>query len=678
MKARWPFLLALCLFCVAGLRDRFDAWVDATELPVLLAETSVEVLGRDGALLRAYAVENGRWRLSALPDAVDDGYVAMLLAYEDKRFWSHNGIDPHAMTRALAQAVWHGSVVSGGSTLTMQVARLLENSGTGRVSGKLRQMRLALALERKLSKEDILKLYLLHAPFGGNLEGVRAASLAYFGKEPKRLSTAEAALLVALPQSPETRRPDIDPKAARLARATVLERMVSAGHLSRVEADRALAAKLPETRRRFPLTAAHLADRARRENPVAKVHRLTIDTALQRNLETLVADRMAQAGRGLSAALMVVDHRSGEVLASIGSTGLDGPNGHVDMTRAPRSPGSTLKPLVYALAYDTGKAHPLSLITDAPVRFGTYAPVNFDGQYRGDVTLDYALQASLNTPVVQLTEMITPARLVASMRAAGMMPELQGPAPGLAVALGGVGARLEDLVALYAGLAQGGQRRAVLWRADGAQDEPSSIRFVSEKSAWQVSRALSQLAPPLGMPRDRLAYKTGTSYGHRDAWAIGFDGAHVIGVWIGRPDGTSVPGIFGADLAAPLLFEAAQRVSDQAVPLPLAPDGVAAWRAADLPEHLRHIGTHKRDTSARRAHRFSVSFPPEGAELVQPKTVIKLDNGAPPFTVFLNGTPVAKRTRARAIPLLLDGPGFHKVTVVDAKGQSDRVEISLR
>ncbi|MEM7732764.1 MAG: transglycosylase domain-containing protein, partial [Pseudomonadota bacterium] len=284
---RWCLALALLLLSFGIARDATDRWIAATDLPVLLTDTSVEVLDRNGQLLRLYTVDDGRWRLATSLDAVDPGYVDMLIAYEDKRFYRHNGLDPRAMMRALGQAVWHGEVVSGGSTLTMQVARLLEDSGTGRLRGKLRQIRVALALERALSKDDILTLYLARAPFGGNLEGVRAASLAWFGKEPRRLTPAQSALLVALPQAPEARRPDKGRRAAELARDRVLERMVTNGTLTQDTARAALTEPVPVNRRAFPALAPHLTDRAKTEDPTRLTHHLTVDASLQARMETL-------------------------------------------------------------------------------------------------------------------------------------------------------------------------------------------------------------------------------------------------------------------------------------------------------------------------------------------------------------------------------------------------------
>lgn len=670
MKA-WPlFTAAMLLFAGALGRDAVDRWINTTMLPPILAERSVEMRDRHGALLRAYTVENGRWRLNVTTEAVDPLYLDMLIAIEDRRFHSHPGVDLRALLRAAAQAARHGRVVSGGSTLTMQVARLLENSGTGRMPGKLRQIRLALALERRLGKTDILDLYLLHAPFGGNLEGVRAASLAYFGKEPTRLSPAEAALLVALPQAPEARRPDRFPNAARDARDRVLEQVRARGGLDRALAAQARSRDVPRHRNPMPQLAAHLTDRARLAFPARQHHELSLDGNLQARLERLVRETTREAGRALSAALVVADHRTGDILASVGSPGADAPAGHVDMTRALRSPGSTLKPLVYALAFGSGRAHPLTIIEDAPIRIGPYAPANFDGSYRGDVTLDEALRLSLNTPVVRLTQEIGPARLIARLEQAGVSAELDGGAPGLAVALGGVGVRLEELVTLYAGLAQGGIARPLRMTRDGpARARP---RFVSELAAWQVSDALFRVTPPAGAPAGLLAFKTGTSYGHRDAWAIGFDGAHVIGVWMGRPDGTSVPGVFGADLAAPLMFAAAQMVKPAPVPLRAAPRDAAHWRGATLPAHLRRFGAPRGTDKA-----LALAFPPDGARLAARDVTVRIAAGEPPFSLLLNDVPVQLGLRQREMSLRLPGAGFHILAVVDARGQADRVRLRL-
>ncbi len=430
------------------------------------------VLDRNDRLLRAYTTPDGRWRLPVDPKDVDARYLAMLIAFEDKRFRAHHGVDPWAVGRAGWQLVRHGRIVSGGSTLTMQVARLVQGEHERNASGKIRQALRALALERRLSKDAILRLYLRLAPFGGNLEGVRAASLAYFGKEPRRLSLAEAALLVALPQAPEARRPNRYPETARRARNRVLAYAAAAGVISHEDATRAMAERMPVARREFPILAPHLSDAEVERDKARNVHRLTIDATHQANLEQLVREHAGTLGGRLSAALIAVDHKTGEVVAHVGSPGyLDEARfGAVDMTSAIRSPGSTLKPFVYGLAFEAGLAHPETLIEDRPSRFGLYVPKNFDMDWHGTVTIRMALAQSLNIPAVKVLEALGPAKLTGRLTQAGVEPVLpKGAEPSLAIALGGLGLKLSDLASLYAGLARGGEPVALKYRRDAPE-----------------------------------------------------------------------------------------------------------------------------------------------------------------------------------------------------------------
>ena len=680
VKRLWPFLLVALLFATAAMRDSFDRWIAATELPPLLAETSAEVLSRNGTLLRAYTVADGRWRLASSVDAVDPIYLKMLIAYEDQRFYEHSGIDGRALLRAFWQALGNGQVVSGGSTLTMQVARLLENSGTGRWRGKLRQMRVALALERRLTKSQILTLYLNRAPFGGNIEGVRAAARAWFGKPARRLTPSEAALLVALPQAPERRRPDRFASPARVARDRVLERVAALGLLDDDALIGARAAQIPRQRKPFPALAPHLADRARAANPARTTpFRLTVDAALQVTLERLARETMLDKPEGLSIALIVADHMTGEVLASVGSAAYraDARQGFVDMTRALRSPGSTLKPLIYGLAFDEGLAHPETLIDDRPVSFGTYAPQNFDGGFRGTIRVREALQQSLNIPVVSLLDALGPARLLDRMERAGMSPAVPGGRPGLAVALGGIGVTLEDLVTLYASFGNGGRARILRWRQDDPGPAGNPARVLTAQAAWQVANILSGLAPPPNAPETGLAYKTGTSYGYRDAWAVGFDGRHVAGVWLGRPDGTPVPGAFGGEVAAPVLFDVFARLKPSPDPLPLPPPSTLIVSTAELPAPLRRFRSRtalfEPDASAPQ-----VAFPPDGAVLDPSGAVLlRVREGVAPFTWLINGRPVAIATHERQSLIAVTGPGFLRLSVIDARGKSARANVTI-
>ena len=617
---------------------------------------------------------------------VDLRFLDMLVAYEDKSFREHRGIDWSSMSRAALQFVGAGGrIVSGGSTLTMQVARLIEAESTRSAWGKLRQMVHATELEQRLSKDEILTLYLTLAPYGGNIEGVRAASLAYFGKEPKRLSVAESALLVALPQSPEARRPDRDPAAARLSRDNVIDRMLIAGVISAEEAEVAKGEPVPKGRKEFPMLAAHLAEAALKTHPGERIIELPIDARLQKALEHLAATRATKLGPNVSVAVLVADQGTGNILASVGSAGFlkNEAAGFVDMTSAVRSPGSTLKPLIYGLAFELGLAHPESLIEDRPTGFGNWVPVNFDGFTRGTVTIRQALTESLNIPAVVTLDAVGTPRLVQRMRRAHAVPQLPANTPaGLAIGLGGVGLTLRDLVSLYGAIARGG---TPVHLEDGvnppAPDGPSAAPVLDPVAAWYVTSILADVPPPVNGTAGRIAFKTGTSYGYRDAWAIGYDGKTVIGVWVGRPDGAPVPGIAGITAAAPILFESFDRLGKQTARLPSAPPGVILAANAELPEPLQRFRHPDLQMVARDAAPI-IAFPADGVDvdlgLASGATLplnIKIRNGVPPFTFFANGAPFGRSAFARQTSWTPDGPGYVTLSVVDAKGRSDLVKV---
>ena len=649
-------------------------------------EFSTVVIDRDGQVLRPYATNDGRWRLPATVEGVDPRYVAALIAYEDKRFFDHPGIDPRALARAVWQLMRNGRVISGGSTLTMQVARLLEPRRERTLLVKLREIVRAIELERTLTKQQILALYLSLAPYGGNLEGVRAASLAYFGKEPRRLTLGETALLVALPQSPEVRRPDRAPDAARRARDRVLERIVAAGIVAHDEIARAEAEPVPAARKAMPALAPHAADQAVAAAPARKVHRLTIDASLQKALEDLARERARALGPDVSVAIVVVDNASGEVLARIGSADYfdERRAGQVDMTQAPRSPGSALKPFVYGLAFEDGVVHPETLIEDRPVRYGSYAPENFDLTYQGTVTARRALQLSLNVPAVLLLDAVHPSRFTARVAEAGaplIFPK--GEVPGLAVALGGVGVKLTNLTMLYAGVARLGTVLPLTERQDEVAAPPAPRRLIEPSAAWYVGNVLVGTPPPENAVGGRIAYKTGTSYGYRDAWSLGFDGKRTVGVWVGRADGAPVPGLVGRVAAAPILFDAFARMKEPIAPLPRAPAGVLMATNAKLPPPLQRLRPGALPTTAA-APALRIMFPPNGARLElagaagNPDPLpLKISGGVGPLTVLVNGAPLAG-SAGRTLFWQADGPGFVRLTVMDARGAADSVMVRLQ
>jgi len=550
---RWGAVALLSLLLVLDI---------AFPLPLPAArDTGTLVVARDGTPLRAFADAQGVWRYPADAKTVSPLYLQALLTYEDRWFRRHPGINPWALLRAGGQMLAERRIVSGGSTLTMQVARILDPH-TRTPWGKAKQLLRALQLEAHLDKAQILDLYLERAPYGGTIEGVEAASWAYLGKPAARLSHAEAALLAVLPQSPSRLRPDRHPEAARRARDKVLARMTELGAWS----DEAVAdARIePVVARSLqpPLHAALLAQRLRSAQPRAAQIQTTLDSGLQRTLEERVAAYFSQLPERTSAALLVMDNATLEARAYVGSVAFADKArlGHVDMVQAWRSPGSTLKPFLYGMALDDGLIHSESLLVDAPQSFGGYRPGNFDAAFNGPVGAATALRLSLNVPAVDLLDRVGPSRFAARLGNAGIKLRFpHGVQPNLALILGGTGARLEDLVGAFAAL----NRQGIAGRVRYTPDDPRiERRLVSPGAAWIVRDILqSNPRPGYGLgtfdtgSRPPVAWKTGTSYGYRDAWAIGSTRRYTVGVWVGRPDGTPLPGQYGAVTALPLMFE---------------------------------------------------------------------------------------------------------------------------
>jgi penicillin-binding protein 1C len=691
-KRRTLWLAAAVAVAILFISGAFATWVISLgPLPLAQArEVSTTVVDRNGKLLRAYAMADGRWRLPVdASTGVDPGYLKLLLAYEDRRFYSHDGVDPLALARAAFQLVSRGHIVSGGSTITMQLARLMEPRRERSVYAKLRQVVRARQIERTLNKDHILDLYLALAPFGGNLEGIRAASIAYFGKEPKRLSLAESALLVALPQSPETRRLDRYPEMARTARDRVLDRMVEDGRVSVEDAAQAKATAVPRLRKPMPILAPHSADQAIATVKDADVIALTLDSSLQKVLEALARDRAIALGSNISVAIIAVDNESGDVLARIGSPDYfdERRAGQVDMTRAVRSPGSTLKPFIYGLAFEDGFVHPESLIDDRPIRFGSYAPENFDMTFQGTVPVRKALQLSLNVPAIALLDRVGSSRLSSRLKQAGanlVLPKDE--APGLAMGLGGVGVTLQDLVQLYSGLARLGNTRPLREIMIEKDDQRDSLRLMDQVAAWQVGNVLIGTPPPENAAHNRIAFKTGTSYGYRDAWSVGFDGRITIGVWVGRPDGAPVPGLVGRTAAAPILFDAFARTGKLPVALPKPPKGALLASNAKLPVPLRRfrpVGELVR-TGGERAPQ--IQFPLNGSRIDVDRSggaqfsamQVKVAGGVLPMTMLVNGVAVGEIDGRRQRLVEPPGPGFARLTVIDATGAADTVVIRIQ
>ena len=572
----------LCLFVLLWSADRLFP------LPLPADDQARVVVAEDGTPLWRFADAEGVWRYPVTPEQVAPAYLQALLSYEDRWFYQHPGVNPLALGRAAWQNLSGGRVVSGGSTLSMQVARLLDPHSRS-LSGKLKQLWRTLQLEWHLSKAEILTLYLNRAPFGGTLQGVAAASWAYLGKPPSQLTHAEAALFAVLPQAPSRLRPDRHPHAAQAARDKVLRRLAQFQVWAPTQLREALEEPVLLAPRREPSLAPLLARRLNTAHSPALI-RTTLDAALQRRLEDLLLGWRARLPERTSAAILVVEHETMAVRAYLGSVDINDPRrfGHVDMISAQRSPGSTLKPFLYGMALDAGLIHSESLLQDVPRRYGDYRPGNFAAGFSGPVAASAALATSLNLPAVQLLEAYGPKRFAGELRSAGVPLALPALAePNLALILGGAGSRLEDLVGGYRALAHGGKSARLRLQP---QDLLVERRLLSPGSAWIIRRILSGQARPDRDPRAHLlqrpslAWKTGTSYGFRDAWAIGVGPRYLIGIWIGRPDGTPVPGQFGLASAAPLMLQVhdllVNRDRQRGLPLPVeevpANVGVAA------------------------------------------------------------------------------------------------------
>jgi len=663
-----------------------------------LQSLSREVVDREGQRLRAYLSADGYRRLQTSPDAVEPIYLEMLIAFEDKRFRAHWGVDPWALLRAAWQAARAGRVVSGASTLTMQAARLLEPRRRT-LGSKLIEMFRAVQLERHYSKREILAIYMTLAPFGGNLEGVAAASWYYFGRPAARLTADQAALLVALPQSPERLRPDRHRQAARAARDKVLERVAAAGLLERRDLERAKAEPVVIVGRRPPPAAPHLADRLLTAKPGQSVIRTSIDGTLQRHWQAAANDWARGLGPRVSVAVLAVENGSREAVAYIGSADFSDAEraGQVDVVRALRSPGSVLKPAIYGLAFERGIAHPATLVDDVPTRFGNYAPANFMRRHYGRVSLSEALRLSLNVPAVALLDRLGPVAVVERLRRAGVRLDFGDPTavPGLAFALGGVGTTLEDLVSLYAALADDGRVRPIRFLA--GQDEVDALDGVDPKrddgavlfgetARWYIGEILRGARPPDSQLPDRhrrqarpLAFKTGTSYGFRDAWAIGYDGDYTVGVWVGRPDGTPNPGRFGANTAAPLLFRLFDDLPPKGRRRPVRPDHALPLDAALSPglrflgEGLSHANLAMSGVPPRIVYPLDetiLALPPEGRALM-----LEAEGGRRPLTWIVNGKPLARADTRRRVGWTPDGIGFNEIVLVDVLGRRSHAHI---
>jgi penicillin-binding protein 1C len=673
-------LLVIGLIALVGI-EAASVVLDAA-LPPNMARarrSSAVALDHDGAWLLALPVDHGRWRIRADLDRTDPVFLRRVVKVEDAHFYWHPGVDPFAVIRAMGAAALTGRVHSGASTLTMQTARLLEPRPRT-LGAKLIEMVRALQLEARFSKRQILAMYLTLAPYGGNLEGVRAASLAYFGHEPESLTDGEQALLIALPQAPEARRPDRRPGPARAARAHVLDKLVKAGALTPELAAEARSEPVPG-RTPFPSLAMRVAGEVARRTPSDQASVVTtLDARLQTRLEALAAQTAKGQGPEATAAILVVQIPNRAVRAAVSSGGLDRPGGWIDMTRALRSPGSALKPFIYGFAFDDGVAAPDTTIKDQPRRFADYQPENFDRIFHGQVTVRQALNYSLNMPAVTMLDKIGPEAFVTRIEATGVKlvrPQAAFKDPGLALALGGEGITLRDLALLYAALGDDGLAKPLAFTEADAKQRPgqSGVRLMRADSARQILDILRETPAPVGrIPSaltqggPRMAFKTGTSYGFRDALAAGVLGDYAIVVWTGRADGGARGGLTGRDAALPLLFDAADAlISPDSAPHPIAPKQAPAalTNLADSGDGPRLI------------------FPPDGASVqvdaVGPRAHgLVLDAVGEQLTWYVDGTELKPDGVAGAVIWRPATAGFFSLDVIDGQGRKAHAHVRIK
>jgi len=542
---------------------------------------STVLLDSEGRLLSASIAADGQWRF-APRHRVPGRFARCAVLFEDRRFFWHPGVDPVAVVRALVQDIRAGRVVSGGSTLTMQVVRLTRKGRPRTVGEKLVEAVLALRLEATTSKRRILALWAGHAPFGGNVVGLEAAAWRYFGRGPEHLSWAEAATLAVLPNAPALIHPGRNRARLKARRDALLTRLHEVGDLDDEGFRLALAEPLPPRPLPLPSAAPHLLERAAREGLGGQRIGTTLTSILQEQATAVVRRHVARlAGNGVhNAAAVIAEVRTGRVLAyvgNVGGPGTPGEGGWVDVITAPRSTGSILKPFLYAEMLSAGEILPTELVPDIPTRIGGFAPENYDHTYSGAVPAAVALARSLNVPAVRMLRDHGVDRFWGELRAMGMTT-LHRPAEGygLTLILGGAETTLWDVTGMYAGLARTVNRffdrtvpgpvfRPLIWRdgaVPGPAPAPAGARLPGAAPCYETLRALLEVTRPgvdaawrnFASSR-RIAWKTGTSWGRRDAWAVGVTPEHVVGVWVGNADGEGRPGLTGHSAAAPILFE---------------------------------------------------------------------------------------------------------------------------
>ncbi len=544
------------------------------------APLSTAVYAENGELLRLTLASDQQYRVWTPLSEVSPEFVDALLLHEDRHFHRHFGVDPVALVRAVTRMAG-GGPHQGGSTVTMQLARLIYHLNTRSVLGKLKQMAAATWLELRYSKNEILEAHINLTPYGHNVQGIGAASLIYLDKSAAKLTFAEALALALIPQSPNLRDPDgAESPSLKTARIALARLWATQHPLS--EASLASAGKTLHFRglHQLPFEAPHLVSELLTAHATSHEIHATINLPLQHLVERTLQQYIAtQRTLGVTnAAAMLVDYRSMQVKALVGSADFFDAAilGQVNGTTAKRSPGSALKPFIYALAMDQGLIHTQSMLKDAPTAFGAYAPENFDGAFVGPVSAHDALIGSRNVPAVSLAAKLAQPDLYQFLRNAGISHLASERHYGLALALGGGEVTMEELVTLYAMLGNHGLLAPLEYTLP--EGPRATNRVLSDAAAFMVLSILKDNPRPDGLANThpQVAWKTGTSWGFRDAWSVGIVGPYVLAVWVGNFDGSSNPALVGVQMAAPLLFHIVDGMRATNLRLPEATDSPPA------------------------------------------------------------------------------------------------------
>lgn len=526
---------------------------------------SIQILDKNGELLHSFLTADEKWRLYIQKDEITPLIEKAFLFKEDKYFHYHPGINPVSVIRAFLLNIKERRRISGASTITMQVARLLEPKERTYFN-KIIEVFRAFQLEWHYKKDEILQLYLNLIPFGGNIEGIKAASAIYFNKSPDHLSLAEIVALSIIPNRPLYMVPGVNNDRIFKTRNQWLKKLNKARTLDSTMIKDAMKEPLLAFRRNMPHNAPHLSMLLKEEIQADGIIKSFIDPKFQKEIEDIVREynKKTYFQNIRNAAVLVVENKSGKVMAYIGSADYynEEDGGQVDGINAIRSPGSTLKPVLYGLAMDAGVVTPKLHITDVPVSYSGYEPENYSGSYHGSITLEYALQKSLNVPAVKILAELSVDRFIESLSKCGFSKiENDKSKLGLSVILGGCGVSLKELTGVYAAIANQGEYKPLVFSENDRNISRGVTQMISPESAFMITEILTDLSRPdlpieweneVNMPK--IAWKTGTSYGRRDAWSIGFNQKYTVGVWVGNFSGTGVPDLTGASKAAPLLF----------------------------------------------------------------------------------------------------------------------------